>query len=235
MIRAVFIDIDNTLLDFDAYVRQTMREGFEKFGLGAYDEGMFSTFLKINNQLWGQIEQGQITMDELMQVRWNRIFAALGIRFDGVRFEDYFRDCLFESAIPVEYAPELLAYLQKKYILCAASNGPYAQQINRLERGGMLGCFSGLFISSRVGAAKPSPVFFNRCLKELNAFLAERGEAEILPSEIMMLGDSLSSDMAGAIGMGMKTCYFDRSRSGDTRGMHIDHVVFSLREVQEFL
>ena len=32
MIKAVLIDVDNTLLDFDKYVKYAMRTGFEKFG-----------------------------------------------------------------------------------------------------------------------------------------------------------------------------------------------------------
>ena len=36
----IFIDIDNTLLDFDAYIRQTMAEGFAHFGLHPYEPYM---------------------------------------------------------------------------------------------------------------------------------------------------------------------------------------------------
>ena len=49
MIRAVFFDIDNTLLDFDAYVKESMRTGFEKFGLPPFKEEMFAVFLRENN------------------------------------------------------------------------------------------------------------------------------------------------------------------------------------------
>ena len=235
MIKAVWLDIDNTLLDFDAFVQQAMESGFQKFGLPAYRKDMFQTFLRINNQVWREIEQGLLSYEEMLQTRWNRIFAALGMRFDGAVFEDYFKDSLFESAIHVDFSPELLSCLQRRYILCAASNGPHAQQVNRLRRGGLLGCFDGVFISERMGAAKPSAEFFSRSLDELNALQRARGEGEIRPPEIIMIGDSLTSDMAGAIGMGMKTCYFDRNGTGDTRGLPIDHVVRSLREIPAFL
>lgn len=235
MIKAIFIDIDNTLLDFDAFVKEAMREGFEKFGLGAYEEGMFHTFLRINTEVWQEIEQGRMCYEEMLQTRWNRIFAALGIRFDGARFEDYFKDYLFSSAIPVDGAAELLARLKDRYILCAASNGPYAQQINRLRRGGMLNCFARIFISEQVGASKPSAKFFSHCLNELNALQQARGEQPLQPSEIIMIGDSLTSDIAGAAGMGMQTCYFDRNRTGNTRGLAADHVVHALKDILEFL
>jgi len=226
VIKAVFLDIDNTLLDFDAFVKAAMRDGFCRFGLGAYEESMFSTFLRINTEIWREIEQGRLRFDEMLKIRWNRIFAALGIAFDGVRFEDYFREYLFDCAIPVAGAAELLAYLKEKYILCAASNGPYEQQLNRLRRGGMLDCFSEVFVSEQIGASKPSPQFFTHCLNELSG---------ITPDEIIMIGDSLSSDMAGAAGMGMKTCYFDRNRSGKTGGLSVDYVVHTLDEIRSFL
>mgnify|MGYP000682470637 FL=1 len=76
--KAIFIDIDNTLLDFDEYVRTTMAEGFAHFGLPAYQPEMYHVFTTENNKLWRQIEEGTLTFEELQKVRWNRIFAASG-------------------------------------------------------------------------------------------------------------------------------------------------------------
>lgn len=72
--RLVFIDIDNTLLDFDAYVKQTMQTGFAHFGLKPYEPYMFEVFTEENNRLWHQIEQGTLTFDELHNIRWCNIF-----------------------------------------------------------------------------------------------------------------------------------------------------------------
>ena len=86
MIKAVFIDIDDTLLDFDAYVKQTMREGFRHFGLKAYEPHMFTVFERINNALWDNIEKGTLDFAGLEKIRFNKVFEALGISFDGVTF-----------------------------------------------------------------------------------------------------------------------------------------------------
>lgn len=224
MIKAVFLDIDNTLLDFDAYVRESMRAGFEKFGLPSYEERMFSVFTEIDNAVWRELEQGSITYEELLEQRFNRIFSALGIRCDGTAFEEYFRGCLFDSAIPVEGATELLRYLKAKYILCAASNGPYEQQLNRLKKAGMIGYFDQLFISEKIGFSKPSGEFFALCMEKLPG---------VVPSEVMMIGDSVSSDMAGAAAFGMKTCFFDREGKGCN--LPVDHAVCRLDEILLFL
>ena len=100
--RLALIDIDNTLLDFDEYVRQTMQSGFAHFGLRPYEPFMDDVFERENNELWRALERGELTFAELKRVRWNSIFEALGIEFDGSVFEEYFRAALHESAIPVD-------------------------------------------------------------------------------------------------------------------------------------
>lgn len=235
MIKAVFLDIDNTLLDFDAYVKESMRIGFEKFHLRAYEDWMYPVFMKINDEMWEGIERGTLTYERLLQTRWNTVFQALDIFFDGCRFETYFKDCLFDSAIPVKGARELLDYLKGRYVVCAASNGPYEQQVNRLRLGGMLEDFSHLFISEKAGASKPSRDFFDYCLRELNDRRHQENKKKILPEEIVMIGDSLTSDMAGGVGNGLKTCFFDRKKTGIPKELKIDYVVEDLDEIREFL
>lgn len=83
MIQVVLIDIDNTLLSFSGYVKEAMRDGFAQYGLKPYTEAMFPVFERINNSLWEQIEQGTLSFEELTEIRWNLIFHALGISFDG--------------------------------------------------------------------------------------------------------------------------------------------------------
>ena len=159
--KLILIDIDNTLLDFDAYIRQTMEEGFAHFGLRPYEPWMYDVFHRENNKLWRQIEEGTLTFPELEKIRWSNVFAALDMDFDGPTFERYFRAALHESAIPVPGARELLDALRGRYTLAAASNGPYEQQLHRLALAGMKDCFAYFFISQRIGASKPSPVFFD--------------------------------------------------------------------------
>jgi len=226
MIKAVFLDIDNTLLDFDAYVKDAMRTGFRKYGLPDYKEEMFDTFTKENSKLWHEIELGTLTFDELIKIRWNKIFAALGMSFDGVKFETYFRQYLNQSAIPVKGSIKLLKHLSGKYIICAASNGPYEQQINRLKIGDMHQYFSHFFISEKIGASKPAKEFFDYCFAEL-------GE-DILPSEVIIIGDSLTSDMEGGISNGLKTCYYDRSGKG-AKDKKVDYIVNDLEEIINIL
>ncbi|WP_031476294.1 HAD family hydrolase [Agathobaculum desmolans] len=169
MLKVILFDIDNTLLSFNAYAKESMKSGFEKFEIGTYEDRMFSVFNQINTDLWQLIEKGKLDFKELQKKRWNMIFEYLGISADGIAFEKYFQECLFESAIPENGAMELVKYLHSKYILCVASNGPYMQQVNRLKISGMLPYFSDLFISEEIGSSKPSETFFSTCINRLNA------------------------------------------------------------------
>lgn len=224
--KAVFIDIDNTLLDFDAYVCTTMEQGFAHFGLPAYRPEMYYTFTTENNKLWRQIEEGTLTFGELQKIRWSNIFAALGFSFDGPTFERYFREALYESAIPVPGAMDLLQSLSGGALLCVASNGPYEQQLHRLEIGGMRPYFDYFFISERAGAAKPSREFFDYAFRALNRNRPD----PILPQETLIIGDSLSSDMAGGLQYGMKTCYYRRS-GAPAAPAGVDYTVTDLRQI----
>ena len=231
LIKVVLIDIDNTLLSFSGYVKEAMRDGFSRFGLKPYTDEMFPIFEKINNSLWRQLEQGALTFEELLECRWNRIFKALEIDFDGKKFEEYFRRELFYSAVPEEGANDLLDYLKSKYILCVASNGPYEQQMNRLQVGKMRDYFTHFFVSSQVGAQKPSRAFFDYCFNVLR----ETEFPSLMPEECMIIGDSISSDISGGRDYGMHTCLYKKDATPESDHSVADYVVSSLADIKKIL
>ena len=221
----IFIDIDNTLLDFDAYIRQTMAEGFAHFGLRPYEPYMEEIFHRENGKLWHQIEAGTLTFRELEQIRWNNVFRALQIDFDGPVFEKYFRAALYDSAIPVDGAMELLRALHGSYSLAVASNGPYEQQLHRLELAGMKPYFDWFFVSEKLGVSKPAAAFFDGAFAELN----KGRETPVRPADCVIIGDSLTSDMAGAIASGLDCCYL--SPIGAAPDLPVTYTIHSLAEL----
>ena len=214
MIRAILMDIDNTLLSFDAFVRKAMSEGFRKYKLPPYEDWMFGIFCEVNDTLWRGIEMGTNTMEDVRRDRWRMIFEKLGICFDGPSFEDYFRKTLWECAIPEEGADETVRYLAGKYVLCTASNGPFEQQVHRIGLAGWSDCFSEMFISEKIGASKPSAGFFRECIRILDQSAKKKGEPPYAKEEILMIGDSITADMEGAAEFGLKTCFYDRKNTG---------------------
>lgn len=106
-IKVLFLDIDNTLLDFDAAAAWAMEQCFQKAGL-EYKSEMFAAFTEENNKIWQRIERKELTMDDLFYVRWQAILGHLGLEADGVEMEKEFRILLNLSAVPVDGAEVVL-------------------------------------------------------------------------------------------------------------------------------
>lgn len=230
-VKVAFIDIDNTLLDFDAYVITALKSGFEKFNLGEYKDNVYEVFTKINTKLWKQLEDKEITFPELKRIRFALVMKELNIDFDGVEFETYFREKLFHTAIPIDGAYDLLNDLKSKCILCTASNGPYEQQINRLTVCDMLKYFDYNFISEKLGVSKPSKDFFIKALEEINRNRIEK----IQMDECVMIGDSMTSDMMGAFNSGMKSIFFNKHKKNFPADERVDYYVNELKEISKLI
>ena len=202
--KAVFIDIDGTLLDFDAYVRGVLEEGFRVFGLGPFGPAALETFRRVNDALWHRLEEGEITRKELLDVRFTRYLEELGLEGDGPAFERLFRSRIRTSAIPVPGAAEMLRDLSRDFLLCVASNGPQEQQTERLRLAGMLDFFDFVFTSEGLGIQKPDPGFFRLAFERLNG----GREVPLLPGDAAMVGDSVNSDVRGGKQWGMPAVLF---------------------------
>lgn len=229
-LKYIFIDIDDTLLDFQAYVKYGLEKGFEEFCLGKYHEDVYNVFTETNTGLWHDIEKGKLDLEGLKKIRFNLIFDKLGISFNGVRFEMYFRKLLNESAIPVSGAMELLELLSKDYTICAASNGPSFQQRKRMEIGGMSKYIKYYFISEELGISKPAAQFFEAAFD-----IIRKDDPAVKTQECMFIGDSLSSDIEGGNNYGLITCLFDRNHKYDASTTDLtkrpDYIAHSLSEI----
>ena len=223
-VKLILIDIDNTLLDFDGYVKTFLNRHFQ----GDTDK-IYQVFEEVNDKLWKQLEKGELTFTHLKEIRWSMILERLGTADgNGMEMEEVFRKEMHESAIKVDGAEEMLKQLSKDYILATASNGPYEQQIHRIELAGFEKYFTMHFISEDIGYSKPDVRFF----KEASARINKERSVPFKPEEILIIGDSLSSDMQGGRNAGIHTCFFTRDVK-QTEDVQADVIVNSLYEVNK--
>ncbi len=225
MIKAVLIDIDNTLLDFVKCSREAMVVAAETFGIN-FPENYFEIFTEINDGLWDKIEKGELTRKELLRIRWKLIFEEMGIAADGSLFDEEFRSNIKKSAIEVDGAKDLLQYLSGKYYVCVASNSAYEQQKERLRKGEMLPFVREIFTSEEIGFTKPKREFFEYCKNELPQFEKE---------EIIVIGDSVTADIEGAKNFGFRTCWFNYKKIPDAKCEKADYIVNELSEIRNIL
>ncbi len=231
MIKVVFMDIDDTIYDYAAFVKKAIIDGFEKYGLRPYSDDLILLYNEINNQIWKSAEHKKLTVQELNSLCWNKFFKKIGMTFDSRIFEDYFCKELYRSAIFEPNALELIQYLGGKYILCVASNAPYEQQMNRLKVGGIDSFFSHIFISSKIGARKPDEAFFDYCFEELR----KSGYENLIPEETIIIGDTITSDIIGGRNYGMKTCFYTKGKRGILDYIEADYIVSDLLDIMKIL
>ncbi len=222
MIKYILIDIDDTLLDFQLCSRASIASVCKETGI-PYSEELMRVFHKTTRELWDKIELATLTRQELAKIRFNKIFSELNIVYDGECFEELYCKALYESDISVDGARELLAWLSERFTVCAASNAPYAQQENRLKKAGLLPYFTHLFVSESIGVQKPAREFFEYALNILEA----------APDEVLMIGDSMSADITGAVNAGIHTCLFNRKKDTPTGDILPEYQVKRLIDITE--
>ncbi len=225
-IKAVFFDVDNTLLDFDKCAVYAIEQAFKDCGL-PFDKSYPDVFFKINKGLWIDIEKKIITFEQLQQIRFNKVFNAIGgIDYDGTITEARFRYHLKDAHFTFDGANELVEYLAKKYDLYIASNAIYNQQIRRLTNAGLIKYFKQVFVSENIGYSKPSKEFFNECFSLIG---------NLKPSEAVMIGDSLSADILGANNIGMPSIWFNFENKLIPSDLKTNHVVTDLLQIKNIL
>lgn len=220
----VFIDIDDTLLDFTKCANDAIKSACNKFGV-PYTTTLVDTFHPINLDLWHRLEKKEVTKEKLFDTRFQIVFDKLGIKADGIAFETAFRENFHESAILVDGARDLLEYLRSKNKVYVASNASMHQQTNRMKKAELDGYIDGYFVSEEIGFPKPQKEFFDACFKAL---------PDVKPQDVVMIGDSLSADIKGACEYGLKTIWYNH-RNEPTSDVKCDYIVSRLSEVKNIL
>lgn len=224
-IKTIFIDIDNTLLDFNKNAALAMERSFIKNGLNYKDE-YAPVFITINDGLWAKIETGEITRAQLVERRFRLVLGALNLVGDYDSIETDFRTFLSDCAEPVDGAKDLLDYLYKKYDLYAASNAFLDQQKRRLNLAGMGEYFKDVFVSEKIGYKKPTKEYFDECFKRTIG--ADK-------KTTIMIGDSLSADVEGGVKYGLITVWFNRDGKSCCGDVKPHFIVDKLEQIKNLL
>ena len=210
----IFMDIDNTLLDFDAGTRDSLAGLLARFGLALTAERE-ARFHVINNRLWTAYEHGEIPKSAIFGTRFAKFLGELGVEMDPLEANEVFARGLRQSAVLMPLCLELLDALKGRFRLFAVTNGVVSTQTPRLEKAGFLPYFEQIFVSEAMGCKKPEKEFFDKCFDAIGP---------VDRSQCIILGDSLTSDMQGGRNAGIATCYLGKN-TGDPR---CDYVISDL-------
>ncbi len=195
----LFFDADGTLFDYDRAEAKALEGTFRDFRL-PFAAGYTGAYQKINQQVWLDFENGQITSTALRVARFERLFAAIHIQADPEAFSARYLQNLAAASDLVPGAAEVVRKLQQTYHLVLITNGLKDVQRPRLARSTIAGCFAAVAISEELGAAKPDPRYFDLVF----AMIGQPPRKSVL-----VVGDSLTSDIQGGINYGLDTCWYN--------------------------
>ena len=203
--KAIFIDIDDTLLDYIPCCREAFDAAMRNFTPSLEEregERLFHLFFEISGRLFSEAKHGKYTIAEVMDLYPKEFIAAIGYPESAVDpFKHAFRAAWGETHTLVPEAKEMLDILRTKgYRLFAASNSFGHLQRRRLERAGILSYFEDTYISMDIGYDKPDIRFFQEALHRCG----------LQPNEVLMIGDSMTTDILGAQAAGIEALFFDR-------------------------
>ena len=223
MIEIVLWDVDGTLLDFKAAEKAAIRTLFTEFGLGECTEAMLARYSEINTAFWKRLEKNELSREQVLLGRFEKFFAENGIDAGIVpAFNEKYQLSLGDTIVYRDDSLNIVKALKGKVKQYTVSNGTVAAQTKKLERSKLGDWMDGIYLSEKLGIEKPNAGFFEKVF------------SEICPddrSKVMIVGDSLTSDIRGGMNAGIKTCWYNPEKRPVPGNYRIDYVISDLHEV----
>lgn len=221
-------DIDGTVLNFNLAERHALKTAFKEFHLPECTDDMVSRYSSINLHYWEMLEEGRLTKPEVLKGRFVEFLEKENLRICDLpafcnRYELLLADRIFFNDDALTLLTELKGAGIRQY---AITNGTLQVQDIKLKKSGLGRILDGIFISDVVGHEKPSKDFFRYVLSHIR---------ETDSSRILIVGDSLTSDMRGGNNAGIPCCWYNKGHAVNNAKVKIDYEIDNLWDIKKIL
>jgi putative hydrolase of the HAD superfamily len=222
----IIFDADETLFDFKKSERDAFKNAMMEFDI-EYDENHhLKIYSEINSEIWKEFENGIITQEKLKVERFKRLADRLNINFDEYLFAKSYMKHLANASFVYEDSIELVESLHKNYRLTIVTNGLKEVQNKRIKQSIISKYFEDVIISEEVNVAKPDSKIFEIALNNLN---------HVDKSKVLMVGDSLTSDIKGGINFGIDTCWYNPNKIVNSTDIKPTYEISELSQLREII
>ena len=225
MIEFVFLDLDDTILDFRWAIKRSLIETMTAFGIDPSDENR-ELYRQISWEYWKRMDQGELTRDRMKVERFEAFLEQLGHEADAKAMAEVYDRWLGTGHLFLSGGEEAIRALAKKYRLFLATNGEPLIQYPRLDSADLTKYFEKIFISHEIGFFKPQVEFFEHCFSNIPGF--DKAKA-------IMVGDSLASDVQGGINAGIRTCWINPEHREPHLDIKADYEIETLPQLLPIL
>lgn len=227
MIKVILWDMDATLLDFLAAEKAAIRTCFEIYGLGECTDEMIGRYSKINRRYWEMLERGEMSKPEILVKRFQEFFASEGIETNCEKeFNSSYQIALGDTICFRDDSYQLVEKLKDDYRQFIVTNGTFVAQERKLKKSGFGQLVEDVFISELIGYEKPAAGFFDHVFEKIGEYKKE---------EVMIVGDSLTSDMQGGNNAGIVCCWYNPNHLENTKDVNINYEIDNLWQIEEIL
>jgi 2-haloacid dehalogenase len=221
----LLFDADGTLFDYDQAERLAFIQSLEQFGV-PFEESHLEEYQRINSALWIERELGTINLENLKARRFELFFQTIGFEYDPVLAGQQYLRNLGEQAGLLDGAEQVVKTLAREYKLAMVTNGIKEVQRRRLEKSPFEDCFKEIIISDEIGTSKPDVAYFEITFERIG---------QPPKAETLIIGDSLTSDMQGAINYGMDACWYNPHGKKKHPGFDMRYEIRHLNELIDLL
>ena len=227
MINTILWDVDGTLLDFHAAEREAIKTLFRRFDLGECSDEMLQKYSAINKAYWERLERGELSKPQILLGRFHDFFASEGIDTSlAPEFNEAYQISLGDTIVYKDNSLEIIKSLRGKVNQYVVSNGTIVAQTKKLRLSGLSELMDGVFLSEEIGVEKPNVEFFNKVFDSISP---------AYKTEILIVGDSLSSDIRGGNNAGILCCWYNPTGAPPTEDVRVDYEIRDLREIYGIL
>lgn len=222
----IIFDADETLFDFKKSEKYALKNTMIEFGID-YDENYhLKVYKDINTLIWKEFESGLIIQRDLNIERFKRLLSKLNIKFDEVKFAKSYVKHLSCASFLYDDSMALIESLHKDYRLIIITNGLKDVQDNRIRKSVIGKYFEDVVISDEIEVSKPDPKIFQHALKNIN---------HTDKTKVLMVGDSLTSDIQGGIRFGIDTCWFNSNKIINKGAIKPTYEITNLMELKNIV
>lgn len=222
----IIFDADETLFDFKKSEREAFKNTMLEFGIQYNEDYHLKIYQDINKIIWKEFEEGLITQEKLKIERFKRLSCKLGIEFDESQFAKSFMKHLGDASFLLEDSINLVEALYNDYTLSIITNGLTSVQEKRIRKSVIAKYFKDIIISEEIGVSKPNPKIFEHALNHIN---------HSNKSKVLMVGDSLTSDIQGGNNFGIDTCWYNPNKLVNQTGIKPTYEISKLKDLNDLL
>lgn len=222
----IIFDADETLFDFKMSERDAFKNAMLEFNI-EYDENYhLKIYSDINEAIWKEFEKRLITQEKLKVERFKRLSDKLNLEFDEIKFARSYMKHLANASFLYDDSISLVESLHKSYKLSIVTNGLTDVQNKRIRRSIIAKYFQDIVISEEVGVSKPDSKIFELALNNLK---------HTDKSKVLIVGDSLTSDIQGGINSNIDTCWLNSNKIANTTKFKPTYEISNLMELKDIL